>query len=462
MKVALVRPFNQTILSITPPLGLGYIASVLREKGGHDVCLYDAVPHRVSSLIPFRAFLLHEKPSIVGIQVFSTDILSAKQYLACIKEINPDIITVIGGPHPSAEPEDTFNIFDGILDYLIVGEGEYPMLSLVDHIERSDSRLETISGLVWKDESGNIVNNGMAIVENLDELPWPDWSLIKPSSYPDAPLGGFSRGFPVIPVLVSRGCPMKCNFCAAKSIYGTKYRCRNIDDVITEIAYLKKVFHAKEILIQDDNITFRKKTILEFCEKISPLKIRWNCLNGVRLDFIDNEVAKAMKKAGCYVASVGIESGSQKILDDMNKNLKIEQIVEKISILKKNGIAVVGQFIIGYPTETREDIIETICFAKRLPIDRAAYASFIPLPGSTIYTELVNKKAINSTDLQNLSYYRATKSFTPHLSSDELSRLLKRAVRSFYLRPKIILYSVRNIGSFSNFVSLLQRFMNYI
>ena len=463
MKIILVRPFNKFAFSYVPALGLGYLSSMLKVKGNHEVLLYDAARDRISSIGLFKTYLSEHDPHVVGIQLCSTDLLTAREYLRLAKRYNPEIITVLGGPHPSACPDETMNYFGTeLLDFIIAGEGELGFLALVNSLEQGGRSWEAIPGLAWRDEYGAISKNANAVVEDLDTIPYPDWELLDPAKNPYVPLGGFSKNFPMAPILVSRGCPLQCTFCAAKSIYGKGFRFRDIDQVIGEVKYLQERFGVKEIMILDDNIAYRKDLFLELCEKIRPLNIDWNCLNGIRLDFVDEELVKAMKEARCYAVSVGIESGSQKILNDMNKKLTIEFVSERINMLAKYKIRITGLFIIGYPTETREDILKTIRFAKRLKIDRAAFVNFLPLPGSAIFDELKKEGRLRDLDLGNLSYYKVTRSFSPYLSTEELDALLKMAIRSFYLRPSIIFKALCSVGSVSDVFYLAKKFIqNY-
>lgn len=169
-----------------------------------------------------------------------------------------------------------------------------------------------------------------------------------------------------------------------------------------------------------------------------------------------------MKESGCYAVAVGIESGSQKILDDMNKKIKIETIMEKTNILAKNKIKLTGLFIIGYPTETRNDILKTIEFAKKLPLERAAFTNFLALPGSKIYLELKEKYNLNNSGFTDMSCFRIIESFNANITKKELESLLKKAFWSFYLRPSIIFKTLVSAGTFSNLKNLLKRFFeNY-
>ncbi len=462
MRVLLTRPFNKFSYSFTPPLGLGYLASMLKLKGGHDVFLCEAIRDKISTIDSFYNFLSHVKPGVVGIQVYSVDLATVKGYLRCIKAYNPQIITVIGGPHPSALPDETMDYLGPDLDFIIVGEGEQAFLSLVNMIAEGGASWHGIPGLVWRNRNGEIVKNAKESIRDIDKLPWPDWELLKPTLYPHAPQGVFAKRFPNVPIAISRGCPMRCNFCTVKSVYGNGFRYRNIDNVIAEIKYLVKRFGVKEIIIQDDNFTFKKSAVLEFCDKVSSLNILWNCNNGIQLNSIDDEVVKAMKEAGCYAVAVGIESGSQRILNDMNKDLNISQIEEKVNLLAKYKMRITGQFIIGYPTETRKDILDTIEFSKRLPIERGGFASFSPFPGSQIFFDLKKDRQLDDLDFGDMSYYKVVKSFSPHLSKKEVDILLKKAILLFHLRPLILSKILLNLGSFSNFWNIVRRFIgNY-
>jgi len=462
VNVILVRPFNPLSFSIQPPLGLGYLSATLKARGVSEVFLYDAVRHHLSDVAAFAQFVREKSPHLVGIQFYSSDVKIVREYLRCVKQIDEEIMTVVGGAHPSALPERTLTDYDD-LDFVIAGEAELGLPQLVDRIESGSRQWEGVAGLAWRDSDGHVHVNPRGVVQDINHVPWPDWEQIDPSSYPHAPLGGYCKAYPIAPIIISRGCPFDCAFCAAKTIYGKGFRFRDVDDVAAEVSHLIRRFGVKEIMIQDDNVTFKKDVLIRFCERMAPLGVPWNCLNGIRLNCIDDDMVKSMKSAGCYAVAVGIESGSQGVLDSMNKHLTLEVIEEKVALLARHGLKVTGLFIVGYPTETREDVLKTIELAKRLPIDRAAFASFLPLPGSRIHGELEAQGLMQGVDFSELSYYRIAKSFTPHISDAELSHLLKKAIRSFHLRPKIIYRTLRDVGSVANLYHLARRFVkNYI
>jgi radical SAM superfamily enzyme YgiQ (UPF0313 family) len=472
MKVILVKPFNKESYSFVPPIGLGYLASTLREYSSHSVDIFEAVRDKISKIKPLKDFIEVEKPDIIGIQVYSVDLLIVRDYLKLIKTHFPHIYTVLGGPHSSADPKGTMEFFGSdLLDFTLSGEAEFSFLDLVNCLSgKQGISFDQIPGLTRRDEKNNIVTNGTivignsaSVVDNIDNIPWPAWDLLQPEKYPDAPIGGIAKNFPIGPIMVTRGCPLHCTFCAAKTVYGDGFRSRSIEDVYKEIQFLKEKHNVKEIMIQDDNIIFKKKLVLEFCDAIKKTGLPWNCSNGIRADMINEEVAQAMKNSGCYLVGVGIESGSQKIIEDMRKKIKLPAIEKKIKILNDAGLYVVGFFIIGYPTETKEDIYKTIEFAKKIPIVSASFTNFLPLPGSQIYNELIKGDNFTAAELGGMSYYKPTRSFTPHIELDELQKLIKKAVREFHLRPQIIYKTLRRSGSISNIANLLKRFVkNYL
>ena len=472
MKVVLVKPFNNASYSFVPPIGLGYLASTLREFSSHSVEIYEAVRDEIIEVEPFKDYIEVEKPDVIGIQVYSVDLLIVRDYLKLIQKNFPHIYIVLGGPHPSADPKGTLEFYGSeLLDFCLSGESEFSFIDLINCLSgKPGINFDQIPGLSRIDEKDKIITNSTIltgnsanVVENIDDIPWPAWDLLKPENYPHAPIGGTAKNFPIGPIMVSRGCPLKCSFCAAKTIYGDGFRFRSIEDVYNEIQFLKEKHSVKEIMVQDDNITFKKKLVLEFCEAIKKTGLPWNCSNGIRADMINEEIATSMKDSGCYLVAVGIESGSQKIVDDMRKKIKLPSIAKKIKILNDAGINVNGLFIIGYPTETKDDVYKTISFAKKLPIVSAAFSNFLPLPGSPIYDELIQGGNFTASELGGMNYYKPTKSFTPHLELDELQELINKAIKSFHLRPQIIYKTLRRSGSVSNIVRLSKRFIeNYI
>lgn len=465
MKVLLIRPYNKESFTVVPPLGLGYLATSLRNCG-FKVEILDCIKEKIMPEHLIR-LIKKRKVDVLGITVFSSDLIITKEYLKKLKQYNNNIITVIGGPHPSALPIECFEFYQKTLDYAFIGEAEigFPLLikKLEKKINLGANCLINIPGLVWRHKDKIKINEPQYVME-LDNIGFPSWDLIKPETYPHAPLGGFARSFPVAYILTSRSCPFQCTFCSAKAIHGSIFRRRSLNNVMKEIKYLINYREIKEIHILDDNFTLNQDFVKKFClSKIKEkLNFYWNCSNGIRLDRIDKETLILMKKAGCYSVSVGIESGSIRILKHMKKNLDKKMIKEKVDLIRKEGIEVTGLFILGYPAERKKDILETISFAKSLNLNKASFNTFIPLPGSEIWDFLKRTKNFDRFNLNGYSYYSTDSNYMKNVSQSEFRLLQKKAFIDFYLRPKIILTLIKETSSPKHFLALMKRIFYYI
>lgn len=459
MDVLLATPINKTHYCV-PPLGLGYLVSALRKAGFYSVSILDSIKENLN-YNKFAKFLNRNKPKILGIQCFSFDVPSVNQMLKVAKEINPYIITIIGGPHPTAVSESVFYEFSN-LDFAIRGEGEISLPLLVKAILDNRKSLNNIPGLIFKYRD-RVVINPSDVINNIDSLDMPAWDLIDPSSYPDEVQGAFYKDFPIAPIITSRGCPYECTFCANRILMGRALRFRAVEKVIDEIEYLMHNYHVKETHILDDNFTINKTRVLHFCQRFKEKKIKTNIAfpNGVRIDSLDLETLSALKEIGTYSITVGIESGSQRILDHMKKTLNLDLIKKKVGLIKKLGFNINAFFIIGYPAETKKDIISTIKFAKELPIDVAHFSCFLPLPGTEITQELLNSGRLNKINYSELFYSKVP--FSPDgITKKELKKFQQKAFLSFYLRPHILLELILRLKSLRHFKSILKRARDYI
>ena len=439
-----------------PSLGLGYLASVLRNKG-HDV----KILHSLKEKFNFKDFIRYIKENdfdLIGIQMFTFDLTPTKKHIKIIKKLSPNTTIVLGGYHPSGDPEGTLEFFSDV-DFIFSGEAEIGLPKLVETLEKNKNDFKDISNLVWRDK-GRIIKNPWKLIENLDEIPFPAWNLMDPRTYPEAPHGGFFKSFPNAPIIITRGCPMQCTFCAGKSVTGNKVRKRSVKNVIEEIKYLKNKFGVNDFLIEDENFTLHKDLVKEFCETLikNNLNIHWSCPSGVRIDTLDKEMLKLMEKAGCYYLSIGIEFGSQRIHDLTKKHLTLEKIKEKIDLFKYVNIRTAGFFMMGIPGETREEMIKTIKFAKQLRIDRAQFNNFMPLPGSALYKEL-REKGMEEIDYDHFFVHDV--GFVPEgMTKKEMKKLQRKAYLEFYLRPRIILSLLKDLTSFKQFFRLFKRFID--
>ena len=436
MKVLLVNPITRNTSLSSPDLGLGYLARAL-ERENHEVEILDCVNLRLT-FKKFEDYISKIDFDVIGFRVFSTDLFSVKKSLLIVKKTRPDVKIILGGAHPSAFPEQTLQYFEEA-DFAIRGEAEQGLADLIRNLSGPDIvPKKKIPGLIWR-ESGKIKINPPVFPENLDLLGSPDWNLINPCNYPFQ-TSYLTKSKIVAPLIMTRGCPYRCTFCSCRSVTGHKIRSHSVSYIIEEINFLKSNFGIKEICFIDDNFLVFKHLVTELCEQLikQQLNIKWSCF-GIRLDLVDKDILSLMEKSGCYLLTVGIESGSQRILDHMKKKLTLDLIKEKITLIHTlTNIKIIGNFILGYPIEKEEDIDKTIRFAKNLPLYGANFFPFHPAPGTEIFDELIAKKDLKVIDWKLMGQDRLP--YIPEgISKQKFIWLFLRAFINFYMRPQIIL-----------------------
>jgi len=462
-KVLLVKPFGVAD-EIIPPISLGLLATQIRKQ--YEVKVLDALKEGLDA--PTVAKLaVSERFTVVGFQAWTKDIHEIKATCARIKESAPDVVTIVGGIHPTMVPERTLTFFGNVLDYAYQGEAETGFKALLDAINAGDLSpvtLGAIPGLVWR-EGGRIRRNENCFLSDLDSVGFPAWDLMPPASYPEAPHGAFYRNFPIAPIIITRGCPFSCTYCSAKAASGAKLRSRSLDNVLDELTILQRDFDVREIHIEDDNFTLNNRFVEQFCEGLRTrgLKFSWSFPNGIRLDTVNRPLLQLMKKAGCYALNFGVESGSQRILDMIRKGLTLEQIRKQLTLAHEEGFYIGGFFIVGFPTETKEEIEQTIKFACSLPLDRIGVSYFQPFPGTPIFHELVEKGEIQEdwaeqhhSSLHTLTYVAKT------LTARELQAFRRKMLRSFYFRPRVILNMARQVNSLNHFYYMARRSIRWL
>ena len=459
MKILLVRPVSDTYI-ISPPIGLGYIATAIR-RSGMDPDILDCAKEKFT-LGHFRKYIEKNKPDLVGFQLWSCDIPQVKQSLKIIKESNHKIITIIGGAHPSGDPEGSLKYFPEV-DFGFRGEGERGIELLVNKLLGDQSiDLDSIPGLIWRDVYNRVHSNPLFLMDDLNSFGFPAWDLIPPAEYPNAPHQGFAKAFPIAPVITTRGCPFNCSFCASHSINGRKVRFRSVDHVLDEMELLKNKYGVEEFHIEDDNFTINKEYVKKFCNGLRErdIKTHWHCSSGVRLDSLNPDILRLMKDSGCYNFTVAIESGSDRILELMKKNLNVKTIREKIEMMNRTGSKPTGLFMIGFPGETIDEIEETIKFSKSLDIKRAQFAIFHPMPGSQIWDDL-----LADGKLKNLDWGKIRPSdvaYQTDIPANKLKRLQRKAFLTFHFRPRILWLQVKDIHSWGNLLYLLKRLLSML
>jgi len=439
-----------------PSLGLGYLAAIL-SGNGHDVSILNCLKERMT-YEDFAAFLQKERFDLIGFQLFSYDLNSVKKHLAIIRQVSPGTVVIAGGPHPSGDPKGTMTFLED-LDFAFQGEAEIGLSMLVEQLERKMCEFQSIPGLVWK-SGQKIYCNPRQVVVDIDSLPLPAWNLIRPESYPEAPHGAFTKAFPTAPIITSRGCPSLCTFCAGSSINGRKIRRRSVSSVMQELRLLKSR-GIREFHIEDENFTLSKEHVAEFCKRLvaEKLGMSWSLPSGVRLDTLDRDMLEAMVGAGCYSLAVGIEFGSDRLLSLTRKGISVKTIVEKMRLFSGLDIKVTGFFLFGLPGETVAEMVQTARFSRSLPLDRAQFNIFAPLPGSVEWTKLLKRGALDTLDSDRL-YVHDVSYVEGGMTRDKLRWIQRSAVLRFYLRPKILCGIVSEIRSLRHLKFLVMRLID--
>jgi radical SAM superfamily enzyme YgiQ (UPF0313 family) len=244
---------------------------------------------------------------------------------------------------------------------------------------------------------------------------------------------------------------------------GNRLRFRSLPHVFAEMDLLRTQYGVKEFHFVDDMFNASKSRVLEFCATLKRKNwgISYTFPNGLRLNTIDEEMLVAMKESGAYAFTVGIESGSPRILAAMNKKLTVDMIREKVNLISKTGLEPSGFFLIGFPGETREDMRMTLDFAKSLPIKRAHFSNFLPLPGTEATRKLMESGELQTIPWGELAY--ASVPYAPQgITKEELKAFQRRAFLEFHMRPKILLRMLKEIRSISHLGSILKRARDYL
>ena len=419
-------------LACAPPIGLAYIAAVLREND-IDVKIIDAKSLNMTHMEICEA-VLTEKPDLVGITIFTTQLRSALITAREIKKNLPSCKIVVGGPHVHPQHEELIRKEDSI-DFCVRKEGEITMVELAKAISnRGDFR--DILGLTFRD-AGNkvIVNPDRPFIENLDTLPFPARDLLPNHVYRGSI--GFGERSKFTYISASRGCPFNCHFCSVPNFW-PKPRRRTVDNVIAEMEDIYTKFGIEYMRFTDEIFVLNKKWLNEFCQKMidSKLnkKITWSCDS--RVDLVNKEMLKNMNQAGCKVIFYGIEFGNQKILDDCGKRISLQQIYKAIDLSKKAGISPTGNFMIGYPTETKETIEDTINLAMELDLDFCSFSIVTPFPGCELFDYCKKNGLLKTEDWECYNYFHPGMSVIrlPNIDDDELMELYRRIQYEYYFR----------------------------
>lgn len=438
---------NLKKLRVLPPLGLCYLSSVLKKEG-FETRVLDAFAEKLS-INEFLDIVRAYDPNIVGVTSTTPFLDMAVKTCKAIKSFSPSLPVVLGGPHVTVM-KLTSMLLDTV-DYGVIGEGEITFVKLLRTLE-SGSSLEKIPNIMFK-HNGKIIMNARADNRiDLNELPIPDRSDLPLDRYYDS----LSLHHCAMSMMTSRGCPFHCLFCE-EDVRGGKYRKRRIDLVLEEMRNIVQDLGFREIVIYDDTFTINRNHTIGICKGIlqAGLQFSWDCRT--RVDCVDLELLRLMKCAGCNRISFGVEAASERVRKILRKGINNRQIRNAFRWAREVGIRTIGYFMIGTPGETREEIIQTINYAKEIKPDIAHFCITAPYPGTDLYRLGVSQGYVPADYWENFVQSGGIEKpdipyFTSNgLSRQDLDKLLKRAYREFYLRPSYVWQRILTIRSTKDF-----------
>ncbi|HPO14339.1 MAG TPA: cobalamin-dependent protein [Candidatus Hydrogenedentes bacterium] len=466
MRIQLIHPpiyMNPRAVQATRPslpIGLAYIAAVLRREG-HEVSVLDAVmekPDQVTEDGRLCYFGLRPEEiveridpeaRVVGISVlFSFTWPLARRIIQSIKERFPSKIIIGGGEHFTGLPEESLR--QAPLDYLVLGEGETTVCELIRALESGTFNPESIPGLAFLREGEYVQTTTRPRIMEVDSLPWPAWDLFDPPAYyQHGHIMGINAG-PTMPILATRGCPYACTFCSNPMMWKRRWCARTPQNVVDEIAHYQKQYGATNFPFHDLTAVLRKDWIVSFCQELlrRNLHITWQLPVGTRSEVIDREVTDLLHRTGCGSIALAPESGSMRTRKLIGKRMMNATLMRAVRAAVRSGLSVTNFFVVGFPHDTASDLWKSVVLAIRLGIAGAhdiALSIYFPIPGSELYKKLAAEGRISPTDdvlLAPIFSMDATlheeNNFCEHLSARTITRMKYLILLMFYLSQFLV------------------------
>ncbi len=421
------------IANITPPLGIASIcAYLLQRQIKCDIIDCYALP---DSDIKITGYIETEKPDFIGFSCSTSTFLDGVRLAQVAKSIKPDIKVVFGGAHVSALKESILEKFEN-LDYVVAGEGEQTLFELI--ISDAEN-IPNIKNIVFRSSDGKIIFTGYRKeLLKLDSLPFPAYEKLE--GYPEKyklPIFNYPKT-PNSSCISSRGCPYTCSYCD-RSVFRKSFRYNSAEYLYKHFKYLSDNYGVKHVNFYDDQFTFNKKRVIKFCDLMiaNNLKISFNC--AARAEHLDLELVTAMKAAGCWMISLGIETGDEELLAQHRQNADLKMIRNKVKLIKKAGIRVKALLMMGLPGETEQSILKSKKYVYSLPIDDFNLAKFTPFPGSPIYQQIKEGAPLgtfkeNWEEMDCMEFI-----FIPNgIKKAKLYELFRDFYRSHFMRHKVL------------------------
>lgn len=434
-------PVIKNLYFNSPPLGLAYIAAML-ERAGAGVRLTDAAVEDYSmqeAIEQIGSF----GPDIVGITSTTNFFCNALELASAVKRRFPDITTVLGGPHVSSHTASA--MANTCFDFACVGEGEITAVELARALA-AGSRLDDVQGIAFRRGTEVVQSPARPLIENLDTLPMPARHLLPLHKYVPQPNDG--PYLPKAAMISSRGCPYRCIFCD-HGIYGNTYRSFSPGRIVDEMSELVNRYGMRDIAFVDSLFMISAQRVDEITDEIlrRGLAVRWTCT--MRANITTREILEKMKSAGCWRVRIGVEAGNDEVLKLIRKDVTKQQVRRAVRDADRSGLRPKGFFMIGHPGETRERILESITFARSLPLTDITVQINTPLPGAPQWSMISDHGELVTRDLDKYSFWEPV--FVPRgMTADELQELHRRFYRDFYFRPAVIRRHLSMVRTFAD------------
>ena len=378
MKITLIYVQSIEGNNVIPPLGLMYVAAVVKQAG-HNVQLMDVDPDHIDVIKKISKF----SPDLIGLSFLTTEFKKAYALSHKLRAAFPHVTLCSGGVHTTVDTENVLRKFT--IDFCVVGEGEMTFLEVCKRIEAGQS-YKGVRGICFLQDNQLVRNPQRELIKDLDSVPFPARDLVDfPNIYLTFP--GMFRGKYIrsTAVMAGRGCYFNCSFCSVDKMFGRDYRLRNPANILQEIILLQKIYGIKGVYFIDSTLTSNKNWIISFCEEIIRKNIKFIWAGTTRVNTVNKEMLQLMKRSGCVQIDYGVESGSPKILKLLNKGISPEDAVSAIKMTHDVGIRVGATFIIGNPDEQLSDLEMTFDLAKKLKANYTVFFFSVPFPGTRLW-----------------------------------------------------------------------------
>jgi len=416
----------------TPPMGVLYLATMLRNEG-LEVSMLDQAARGLSVGEAVK-WVRKETPDILGFSTLTGSGRTAATIAREVRREDSSITIVFGGYHATFNAERLLNKYPWI-DIAVRGEGEHTVIELVEHLEKRQ-KLKNVLGITFREKNEVMSTPDRPLIEKLDLLPFPDRKLLNLEYHSNIAEASIApKKFASI--ISSRGCPYRCRFCSCQRIARGTWRRRSVDNMFEEICFLVSEGY-RQFMFVDDSFTVNPKRVVEFCHRVRKARMDIEWFFEGRVDRCSYDMLREAVKAGCRIVFFGIESANQKILDYYDKRITPKQSRQAVETARKAGVDVVsGSFIVGAPNETKQEVENTLKFAQQLEIDIPQFNILCAFPGTDLWRELKAKGILNEDQ------YWETGAVVSKISPDtvpyeEIERTVQEYFRSFFLRPKYL------------------------